>query len=185
MKKARRRPKNTNISKKVFRKNLEIKVEKVRYIDPDTGINSVLSIQAALKLAEDEGLDLVEVSPNANPPVVKLLNFDSFRYQQKKLLQKQKAASKTLGMKGMRLSVRIDAHDLETKAKQGAKFLEKGHKVKIDVPLRGRENQHVDLGIKVINDYIDKIQETVNINVEQKAKKSGRMISAVINKKDS
>ena len=184
MKKARRRPKNINISQKVFRKNQEIKAEQVRYIDPDTGINKVLTIQEALELAENERLDLVEVSPNTNPPVVKLLNFDSFRYQQKKLLQKQKTASKTLGIKGMRLSVRIDAHDLETKVKQGIKFLEKGHKVKIDVPLRGRENQHVNLGFKVINDYIDKIQETVNIDVEQKATKNGRMFSAIIKKKD-
>ena len=183
MKKARRKPKKAAVKLKQYKKNKEIKADKVRLIDPETSINDVFPIAKALILAEEAGLDLVEVSPNANPPVVKLLNYDSFRYQQKKMIKKQKTASKTLDTKGMRLSPRIDDNDLFTKAKQGIKFLEKGHKVKIDVNLRGRENQHADLAIEVVKKYIDKIAETVNISVEQAPRRNGRMINAMISKK--
>lgn len=183
MKKARRKPKNITVELKQYKKNEEIRAEKVRLIDPETEINDVFTIAKALEIAEEEGLDLVEVSPNANPPVVKLLNYDSFRYQQKKMMKKQKTATKTLDTKGMRLSPRIDDNDLYTKAKQSIKFLEKGHKVKIDVNLKGRENQHADLAVEVVKKYIDKISETVNINVEQAPTKIGRMINAIISKK--
>ncbi len=183
MKKSRRKPNKTTSKLKQYRKNEEIKADKVRLILPESGQNEVISIEDALIIGEKTGLDIVEVAPNAKPPVVKLLNYDSFRYKQKKILEKQQGSHKTLDMKGMRLSPRIDDNDLQTKVKQGVKFLEKGHKVKIDINLRGRENRHADLALEVVKKYIDKISENVNINVEQKPKKVGRMINAMISKK--
>lgn len=180
MKKSRRKPSAPTIEIKSLRKNEEITVPEVRFIDPENDINEVMTIAKALKMAEDEALDLVEVSPLANPPVVKLINYDSFRYQQKKLMIKQKQAVKKVETKGMRLSPRIDDNDLNTKVKQGLKFLEKGHKVKLDILLRGREAQHGEQAMQVIKSYIDKIQENININVEQAPQRLGRLITAII-----
>ncbi|HOX97153.1 MAG TPA: translation initiation factor IF-3 [bacterium] len=183
MKKCRRKPSAPAIEIKSLRKNQEIRVPEVRFIDPDNGLNEVMDIEKALKIAEEEELDLVEVSPLANPPVVKLINYDSYRYQQKKLILKQKQSIKKTEVKGMRLSPRIDENDLNTKVKQGLKFLEKGHKVKLDILLRGREAQHSEMAIGVIQSYIDKIQENININVEQSPQKIGRLITAIIGAK--
>lgn len=180
MKKCRRKPSAPAIEIKSLRKNEEIRVPEVRFIDLENDINEVMSIEKALKLAETEELDLVEVSPLANPPVVKLINYDSFRYQQKKMMIKQKQSIKKTDIKGMRLSPRIDDNDLNTKVKQGLKFLEKGHKIKLDILLRGREAQHSEQAVEVIQAYIDKIQENININVEQVPKKLGRLVTAVI-----
>jgi len=180
MKKSRRKPSAPTIEIKALRKNQEIRVPEVRFIDPERGLNEVMKIADALKLAEEEELDLVEVSPLANPPVVKLINYDSYRYQQKKLMIKQKQSIKKTEIKGMRLSPRIDDNDLNTKVKQGLKFLEKGHKIKLDILLRGREAQHGEQATEVIQAYIDKIQENININVEQAPKRLGRLVTAII-----
>lgn len=109
-----------------------------------------LTIAEAIRISEERGYDLVEVNPHGKPPVCKIMNYGSFRYQKEKLLKKQKKLTKTLEVKSVRLSIKIGEHDKMTKLGQANKFLEKGHKIKIELILRGREMTHMDLGRDMI-----------------------------------
>lgn len=111
----------------------------------------------AITLAKSKGLDLVEVAPNANPPVCKIANFGKFQYSQSKQDRLSKARQKKTEVKGVRLGVRTDSHDLEFKKKQTEKFLSKGNKVKIELRLRGREKAHQDLAIENIRKFVKSI----------------------------
>lgn len=113
----------------------------------------VMKTSEALQMAMDAGVDLVEVSPNANPPVVKLLNYDKYRYQQEKAAQEAKKKVKKVSVKGIRLSVRIGQHDLAFKAKQASEFIAEGNKVKLDVQMRGREQAHPELAFDLIRKF--------------------------------
>ncbi|MFA6184399.1 MAG: translation initiation factor IF-3 [Parcubacteria group bacterium] len=111
----------------------------------------------ALALAKSKNLDLVEVSPNTNPPVCKIANFGKFQYSQSKQDRLNKAKQKKTDVKGVRLGVRTDAHDLAFKKKQTEKFLSKGNKVKIELRLRGREKAHQDLAVAGIRKFVSSI----------------------------
>ncbi len=132
----------------------------------------------ALSLAREQGLDLVEVSPKANPPVAKLINFDKFRYQQMKLAQSQRKNQKKVEVKGIRLSVRTGIHDLEFKAHSAEKFLKEGNKVKIDLMLRGRELANVGYAFEQVQKFLKMV--TVPHNVEVAPKKLGHIIIALL-----
>lgn len=132
----------------------------------------------ALNLARGEGLDLIEVSPKAAPPVVKILSFDKFRYQQEKAWALQKKKQKKIEVKGIRLSVRIGQHDMEFKASQAMKFLAKGDKVKIEMFLRGREKANLGYAFEVMKKFLSLI--TTPYLVEQELKRLGGIITAVI-----
>jgi translation initiation factor IF-3 len=119
----------------------------------------VISSREALQIAEDRGYDLVEVSPNANPPVAKLIDWDKYRYELKKQEERQKKKQKITEVKTIRLRLKIGEHDLETKAKHAYKFLEKENKVKASLMFRGREVIHKELGVEVLNRFYDKIKE--------------------------
>jgi len=138
----------------------------------------VLSRIDALRAAEEQGLDLVEISPDANPPVVKIIDWGKYNYQRTKQLQKNKRNSKVLEVKQMRFGLKISEHDLGVKLKKVTDFLETGHKVKITIFYRGRELAHKELGYKladkVINDYADKIV------VDQTPQFAGKQLSFVI-----
>lgn len=121
-----------------------------------------MSTAEALRLAEEQGVDLIEVSPMAQPPVCRLMEFGKFQYQQSR---QAKNKAKKVDIKGIRLSLKIGQHDIETKQKQVAKFLEQGHKVKIDLRLRGREKAFRANGIEVVNQFID------TLNYEYKLEK--------------
>ena len=112
-----------------------------------------MKIEEALSLARDREVDLVEISPQAKPPVVKLLDFDKYRYQQEKAAQEAKKKVKKVTLKGIRLSVRIGEHDLDFKAKKSSEFLVEGHKVKIDVVMRGREQAHPELAFELMKKF--------------------------------
>ena len=99
----------------------------------------VMTTADAMALAREQGLDLIEVASNAKPPVAKILSYDKFRYQQEKAMQQQRKRQKQIEVKGVRISVRIGPHDLQFKADQAVKFLQKGNKVKVEMFLRGRE----------------------------------------------
>jgi translation initiation factor IF-3 len=109
----------------------------------------------ALRLAEEQGIDLIEVSPQAQPPVCRLMEFGKFQYQQSR---QTKNKTKRVDIKGIRLSLKIGQHDIETKQKQVAKFLDQGHKVKIDLRLRGREKAFRGKGVEVVKQFIDTLQ---------------------------
>jgi translation initiation factor IF-3 len=140
----------------------------------------VLSLMEALKTARERGLDLVEVSPQATPPVCKITDFGAMKFRQQKLERKQKARQKKVDVKGIRISLNIGDHDRDIKAKRSAEFLEEGHKVKIEIILRGRERQFKDLAIS----QIDKFQSAIPIPTREESKVSflGNRISKIITK---
>jgi len=131
-----------------------------------------------LRIAEEQDLDLVEISPDANPPVAKIIDWGKYNYQRTKQLQKNKKNAKALEVKQMRFGLKISDHDLGVKLKKVIDFLENGHKVKITVFYRGRELAHKELGFKlaekVINDFGDAIV------VEQAPQFAGRQLNFVI-----
>jgi len=139
-----------------------------------------LSKNEALRLAEEKGLDLVEISPNADPPVAKLVDWGKYNYQRTKQLQKSKKNSKSLEVKQMRFGLKIGDHDLGVKLRKVTEFLEAGHKVKIVVFYRGREMAHKDVGFKLAARVIDGFGDT--IIVDQQPQLAGKQLSFVIRK---
>ena len=133
--------------------NHQIRVPEVRVIDDAGKMIGVMKTSDALQMALDRGVDLVEVSPQAHPPVVKLLDYDKYRYQQEKQAQEAKKKVKKVTVKGIRLSVRIGQHDLDFKAKQANDFIAEGNKVKLDVQMRGREQAHPELAFDLIKKF--------------------------------
>jgi translation initiation factor IF-3 len=137
-----------------------------------------MSKSEALQLAEQRELDLVEISPNANPPVCKIVDWGKFNYQKTKQLQKSKKNAKSLEVKQMRFGLKIGDHDLGVKLNKVNGFLEAGHKVKLTVFYRGRELAHKELGFKlaerIINDYGDAII------VDQQPQFAGKQLNFVI-----
>jgi translation initiation factor IF-3 len=134
--------------------------------------------QEALDLAREQGLDLVEISPEANPPVAKILDWGKYNYQRTKQLQKNRKSTKTLEVKQMRFGLKISDHDLEVKMKKVRGFLEAGHKVKITAFFRGRELAHKDLGFKIANEVIESFGDT--IVVDQQPQLAGKQLSFLI-----
>lgn len=134
--------------------------------------------ERALTKARELETDLVEVSPNANPPVCKLMDFGKFLYNQKKQEQKARQAGKQNEMKGIRLSPRIGQHDLETKARRANEFLQKKHQVKIELRFRGREMAHQDIGLAKIEEFLDML---IWGEAEDKPRKQGRQMFVIIN----
>lgn len=128
-----------------MRINHQIKSNKLVVID-ETGKNlGVLSLSEALKAAQAKGLDLIEVNPAAEPPVAKIVDYGKFEYHQRKAEKKIKTAHKAQEIKMVRIKLKTSPHDTEIKAAQADKFLKKGHRVKLDIFLRGREKAHRDL----------------------------------------
>jgi translation initiation factor IF-3 len=137
-----------------------------------------LTRREALELAEERELDLVEISPNADPPVAKIVNWGKYNYQRTKQLQKSKKNAKTLEVKQMRFGLKISEHDLGVKLRKVTDFLEAGHKVKITVFYRGRELAHKELGFKLAEKVIEGFGET--IVVEQQPQFAGKQLNFVI-----
>ncbi len=129
-------------------------------------------------MAEDQGLDLVEISPDATPPVAKIVDWGKFNYQRTKQLQKNKKTAKSLEMKQMRFGLKISEHDLGVKMNKVKGFLEAGHKVKITAFFRGRELAHKDLGFKIADKVIASFGDT--IVVDQAPQLAGKQLSFVI-----
>jgi translation initiation factor IF-3 len=138
----------------------------------------IMKIEDALALAREQEVDLVEISPNAKPPVVKLLNYDKYRYQQEKLAQDAKKKAKKIMVKGIRLSVRIGEHDLNFKSRQTNEFLSEGNKVKIDVVMRGREQAHPELAFDLIKKFQSLI--TVPFVLETGPSRMGNTVSIIV-----
>ncbi len=158
-----------------------IRAPRLRVIDESGDQLGVLSKQEALDVARNAGLDLVEISPNADPPVAKVVDWGKFNYQRTKQLQKSKRNNKATDIKQMRFGMKIGDHDLEVKLNKVQKFLEAGHKVKITVFYRGRENAHKDLGFKLADRVIADLGE--DIAVDQKPQLAGRQLHFIVRKK--
>lgn len=141
----------------------------------------VLTTAVALKIAKEAGLDLVEVSPNAEPPVCKVMNFGKYQYEQKKQLSDQKKKQKRTTIKTIKYRPSTEEGDYQIKFKSLVKFLDNGNKVKVSVWFRGREVQHRELGMEML-DRIEKDTEEF-ANVEQKAKMEGRQLGMMLSPK--
>jgi len=155
-----------------------IQGSELRVIGEDGRQLGVMSKGDALRMAEQEGLDLVEISPEANPPVVKIVDWGKFNYQRTKQLQKNKRNTKTLEVKQMRFGLKIGEHDQGVKLRKITDFLDAGHKVKITVFYRGRELAHKDLGFQLADKLIVSFGET--IVVEQPPQLNGKQLNFVI-----
>jgi translation initiation factor IF-3 len=150
----------------------------VRVIDSKGGQIGILSAVEALKMAEDTGLDLVEVSPNAEPPVCKVMDFGKYQYEQKKQLSDQKKKQKKTIVKTIKYRPGTEEGDYQIKFRNLAKFLNNGDKVKVSIWFRGREIQHKELGRKMLDRIEKDTQEFAN--VEQKAKMEGRQLGMML-----
>ncbi len=152
----------------------------LRVIDSDGRQLGVLSKDEALANARDQGLDLVEISPNVDPPVCRIVDWGKYNYQKTKQQQKNRKQAKPLELKQIRLGLKIGVHDLDIKMKQARKFLDAGHKVKLTLIYRGREQAHKELGFKLAQKIIDDLSDT--IVVDQPPQIAGRQLSFVIRK---
>lgn len=141
----------------------------------------ILSRQEALKLADDAGVDLVEISPSANPPVAKIVDWGKYQYQKMKEQQKNRRSSKQSELKQMRFGLKIGTGDLEIKLRKIRGFLAEGHKVRIQIFYRGRENAHKELGYDMINRIIEMLENEAV--VEQQPQMAGRTLSIVVRRK--
>ncbi len=140
-----------------------------------------MSRQEALKLAEEAGVDLVEISPNADPPVAKVVDWGKYQYQKMKEQQKNRRSNKATELKQMRFGLKIGANDLEIKLRKIRGFLSEGHKVKILIFFRGREMAHKELGYVLIDRVVAELEDEAIL--EQKPVMAGRNLSIVIRSK--
>lgn len=141
----------------------------------------IMSRQDALKLAEEAGVDLVEISPNADPPVAKIIDWGKYQYQKMKEQQKNRKASRQSELKQMRFGLKIGSGDLEIKLRKIRGFLAEGHKVRIQIFYRGREMAHKELGYDMINKIIGQLEDEAV--TEQQPQMAGRNLSVVIRSK--
>ncbi|MCR4790059.1 MAG: translation initiation factor IF-3 [Treponemataceae bacterium] len=167
---------------KGLRINEQIRVREVRLIDDEGEQNGIMSTMEALKLAKERELDLVEVSPTANPPVCKILNYGKYRFEQEKRLRDSRKNQKVLKIKEIRMQPKIGAGDLDTKAKHVQEFLDEGDKVKVTIRFRGRELAHTELGYDVLNEVMKRLTENSYV-VEKPAAMEGRFMSMTLNAK--
>ncbi|MHC8508703.1 MAG: translation initiation factor IF-3 [Rhodospirillales bacterium] len=160
------------------RVNEDIDCAEVRLVDPEGEMLGVREIEDALAIAAEHGLDLVEVSPNAEPPVCKILDYGKFKYEAQKKANEARKKQKTFDVKEIKMRPGIDQHDYEVKMRSVMRFLEDGDKVKMTIRFRGREMAHQDLGVKVL----DRVRTDTNAiaKIEQFPKTEGRLMTMVI-----
>jgi translation initiation factor IF-3 len=169
------------LAAKDSRINNMIQVREVRLIDDKGEQRGIVPTAEALKIATDAGLDLVEVSPNAKPPVCKLLDYGKNKFEQEKRLREAKRKQKQVKLKEIRMQPKIEEHDLGFKTKHIKEFLEEGFKVKVSVRFRGRELAHLELGRNVLK----RVQELLGDSfvIEKRPQMEGRMMSMFISPK--
>ena len=164
--------------------NYQIRAKEVRVIGPQGDQLGVLPIDIAKKKAMDLGLDLVEVSPNARPPVCKILDFGKYKYNIKKQAVKQKKKQHVIELKEIKFRPRTDQHDIDIKVNKSRKFLESGNKLKATIMFRGREITHPEIGKAVLEKVAKTLEEVSTIEVHPKMEgRSMSMILAPLSKK--
>ena len=148
--------------------NEQIRCKEVRVIGEEGQQLGVMALRDALNMAKDAGVDLVMVSPSANPPVCRIVDYGKFKYEQLRREKEAKKKQKTVEVKEVRLSPNIDVNDLNTKCNSARKFIEKGNKVKVSLRFRGREMAHIDSTKHILEDFAEKLSD---IAVIEKAPK--------------
>ena len=160
------------------RTNEHITAGEVRVISSTGEQLGIISIREALNRAEDEGFDLVEVSPEAKPPVCKIIDYGKLKYKEQKSKKEAKKKQKTIEVKEIKMRPGIDKHDYEVKIKALSKFIGGGNKVKISIRFRGREMEHQDLGFNLLKKLTEQVAEFTK--VEAPPKSEGRQIMMVL-----
>ena len=158
--------------------NFEINVPTVRLVGVDGEMIGVVTTREALAAAEESGFDLVEISPNADPPVCKLLDFGKFKYEQQKKKNEARKKQKIIEVKEIKLRPNIDDHDYDVKMRAATGFLDEGDKVKVTMRFRGREMMHQDLGMNVLMRVKDQLDPLAK--VEQSPQLEGRQMTMVL-----
>ncbi len=158
--------------------NREIRAPKVRVISHTGEQVGIIALYEALAMAEEQGLDLVEIVPGSSPPVCKIMNFGKFRYDQSKREKESKKATHQIKVKEIKLKPNIDVHDLETKTRHARDFLTDGNKVKITCTFRGREMMHPEIGEKIVREMVQSLEDVSTC--ESPAKMMGRMLLVVL-----
>ena len=161
-----------------LRINEEISVSHVRLIDVDGNNHDKIDINTALSMADEAGLDLVEIAPNSTPPVCKILDYGKYKYEMQKRKHEAKKKQKTIEIKEIKFRPNIEQHDYDVKMRQVQKFLSDGDKVKITMRFRGREMAHQELGMDVINRIKEQLHETAKI--DQEPNMEGRQMMMVL-----
>lgn len=171
------------ISKEAQQINDEIKDKELRVISADGEQLGIMSAKEALKIAEDNDLDLVKIAPQAKPPVCKIMDYSKYRYEQAKREKENRKNQKQIETKEIRLSVTIDVGDFNTKVNQAKKFLASGHKLKVSIRLKGRMMTHSELGVENMQRFASALEEEANI--DKAPKLEGRQILMFLSPKAS
>ena len=170
------------MSEKDLRINEQIRVREVRLIRDDGGEQQgIISTAEALEIAREQGLDLVEVAPTAAPPVVKIMDYGKFKFENEKKVRDSKKRQKLLKLKEIRMQPKIDEHDLDFKSKHVRGFLGEGNKVKVTVRFSGREMAHTELGLEVLKDVLARIEG--DYVMDKAPAMEGRFMSMVLSPK--
>ena len=169
---------NLTPSREGPRVNRDIAVAQVRLIDEQGENLGVVSKDEAIERAEEAGLDLVEISPSAEPPVCKILDYGRFKYQDQKKKNEARKKQKTIDIKEIKMRPNIDTHDYDVKMRSINRFIADGDKVKVTMRFRGREMVHQELGLKILDRVRDQLDEVAK--VEQFPKMEGRQMIMVV-----
>ena len=161
--------------------NEQIRDREVRLIGADGEQLGIVSSREAQKIADEAGLDLVKIAPNAKPPVCKVIDYGKYRYEMARKEKDAKKKQKTVELKEIRLSPNIEANDLNTKVNAAKKFLAKGNKVKITLRFRGREMAHMNSSKHILDDFAESLADVAV--VEKAPKVEGRSIGMVLAEK--
>lgn len=165
----------STISKQVHELNEEIRDKEIRLIGSGGEQLGIMAPAEALKIADEQGLDLVKISPQAVPPVCKLMNYGKFRFEQSKKEKEARKNQHVVEIKEIRMSPGIDIGDFNTKLKNAQKFIADGNRVKVSVRFRGREMAHTDIGKELLDRFAEQCAEAANL--DKPAKLEGRMMS--------
>jgi translation initiation factor IF-3 len=160
--------------------NERIRAREIRLIDENGEMMGVMPPGRALDIARERNLDLVEVSPNAMPPVCKLMDYGRFKYEQAKKENEARKHQKTITLKEIRMRPRTDEHDVAVKTRKIQEFLAEGDKVRVSVQFKGAEMRHPDLGRKLLDQIADVLKGTVTI--ERSPTMEGRMMSMIVSR---
>ena len=171
----------STIAKEELQINEEIRDKEVRLIDENGNQQGVVHSDVALRMAEEAGLDLVKIAPQATPPVCKIMDYGKYKFEQGKREKEAKKNQKVIDIKEIRLSATIDTHDMEVKAKATEKFLKNGDKVKVSIRFRGRQIKHGDLGLDVMDTFYDMVKDSAAIDLP--AKQEGRNMFMILTPK--
>ncbi|MBL7155837.1 MAG: translation initiation factor IF-3 [Candidatus Omnitrophica bacterium] len=164
-----------------MRANRRIRAASVRLIGEDGKQFGVVNINDALRIAEEAGFDLVEVAPNVNPPVCRIMDYSKFKYEQEKREREAKKKQHIVHLKELKFGPKIEEHDYQVKLHHLEKFIKRGDKVKITMRFRGREMQHIELGRKVLDRLVKDISALGE--VEKSPSLEGRIMTMSINPK--